>query len=203
MLRLSVVIHCGYYRLRAAVEMICWDYLLRAAVASWDCLLRFLLWSAAPVASQDDLLGSADRGSVVVSCCEDLLWSAVEIICWEQLLRILVESSWWDYLLRLRVVVSWDYLLLFSVVISCCDYQSSNLVISCWDYQLRRSVVISCVAYLLRSVVENTCWEQTLKTHRDSYQYDDICLKTHVNSNKDNDKPLKPTRITTETTQNS
>ena len=34
MLRLSVVIHCGYYRLRAAVDMICCDYLLRAAVAS-------------------------------------------------------------------------------------------------------------------------------------------------------------------------
>ena len=159
LLRLPVVVRCWDYQLWSIVAIIGWEQLwrwsvelLRAAVAIWDYLLRFLLWWAVPVASQDDLLGSADRGSVVVSCCEDLLWSAVEIICWEQLFRVLVESSWRDYLLRWCLVVSWDYLLLFSVVISCCDYQSSNLVIRCWDYQLRRSVVISCVVYLLRSV---------------------------------------------------
>ena len=159
MLRLSVVIHCGYYRLRAAVEMICWT------VESSCCQLRLSVEISVVISCS----GCQSRWSVGISwqriCCGQLLWRwdyqfrlSLVISCWDYLLRAAVEIIFWDYLSWSDVeIISCDPLWLLSVESSCgddllnCWEQLLPVEIICWDF---------CCDQLFRLPVKMICWDQ-------------------------------------------
>jgi len=112
--RLSVWNSCGDYLLCEAVEIICWDKLLRLSVEISCC--HMLRWSA-EISCENYLW----RSSVELSCWDHLQdyvsGSAVDLICSDQL--------YWAQLLRLSSRLS--------VWISCwTDLFRSALEIICW-----------------------------------------------------------------------